>query len=353
MTAKPMAEAGGASASPVSRPRRGLFGGGLMRRQDGDPGTALNYFLFGLNGVNSMRDNRREDEVLRMARQERELEMKDRDVQGQARQAAYGALPENLRALGPILTPEALSRAVMPPPPEYEIDDAGRPYTIQNGQVQYGQGQVYRRPPQSSVQAPPSGYRFTPEGDLQPIPGGPADLRQNAEGRARGDQLDSSARQLDNAISVIDQALPNVSGGTAGLWGQVTRGLGGSDAYDLNQQLEPVRAILSFENLQEMRRNSTTGGALGSIAVRELELLGSTVRSLDTAQSPEQLRAALRDTRIQLQRTRQAIANARAEVGVAPSNESGAQAPAQGNGLQGMSTQQLEEMLRRMRGDGR
>lgn len=107
MTAKPMAEAGGASASPVSRPQRRGFLGGLVRRQDGDPGTALNYFLFGLNGVNSMRDNRREDEVLRMARQERELEFKHRDQVEQA----IATLPPDQQVWAR-LNPEAFVRAL-------------------------------------------------------------------------------------------------------------------------------------------------------------------------------------------------------------------------------------------------
>lgn len=310
------------ATAPKTPARRGAFGRGWLTPERLQVIGATLQQLDGQQGaIDGALSNIDERSVAERQRQED-------DQQRKALQAAYGALPENLRPFGPILTPEALSRAVMPPPPEYEIDDAGRPYTIQNGQVQYGQGQVYRRPPQSSVPSAPSGYRVTRDGNLEPIPGGPADLRQNAEGRARGDQLDSSARQLDNAISVIDQALPNVNDGSAGLWGQVTRGVGGTAAYDLNQQLEPVRAILSFENLQEMRRNSTTGGALGSIAVRELELLGSTVRSLDTAQGPAQLRAALRDVRVQLQRTRQAIAAARADLsGSGQQQQSGQQQP--------------------------
>jgi hypothetical protein len=41
--------------------------------------------------------------------------------------------------------------------------------------------------------------------------------------------------------------------------------------------------------LQAMRDMSPTGGALGSIAVRELELLQSTLGSLDIGQSHDQL----------------------------------------------------------------
>lgn len=162
--------------------------------------------------------------------------------------------------------------------------------------------------------APPAGYRFTPDGNLEAIPGGPADVRATAEGRARIGQMDSSARSLQNALSAIDDAERLVSGTSTGFMGQITRGVGGTSAYNLNQALEPVRAILSFETLAEMRRNSATGGALGSIAVRELELLGNTMRSLDTAQSEPQVRAALRTTRSQLERTLRAIEAARNEM---------------------------------------
>lgn len=164
---------------------------------------------------------------------------------------------------------------------------------------------------------PPAGYTGTPE-ELRPIRGGPADIRQTAEGRARIAQADSSIRQLENAVSVLGEALPQVDWDSTGMVGQVMRGVGGSDAYNLNQALEPVRAILSFESLQEMRRNSTTGGALGSIAVRELELLGNTVRSLDTAQSTPQMRRAIEATRAQLSRTLQALRAAKQEMEAGP-----------------------------------
>lgn len=179
--------------------------------------------------------------------------------------------------------------------------------------------------PNAGGPAPPSGYRPTADGALEAIPGGPADVRATAEGRSRMGQMESSARSLQNAISALDDAERLVNGNSTGFVGQLTRGVGGTRAYNLNQALEPVRAILSFETLAEMRRNSATGGALGSIAVRELELLGNTMRSLDTAQSEQQVRSALNTTRSQLQRTLQAIEAARAEM-----QGGGQQAPAGG-----------------------
>lgn len=206
----------------------------------------------------------------------------------------------------------------------------------------------YRASSSSSV---PSGYEPDPTtGGLRPIQGGPADMRQTAEGQARADRLASSERQLETGISALNQVLGfeagnlnadatpaantgAISGGTSGIWANRTREWGlNQGAVDLDRALEPVRAILSFENLAEMRRNSATGGALGSIAVRELELLSSTVRSLATDQRPEQLRANVSEVRRQLIRTQQAVAAARAEYESggqteAPSTNDGTGAP--------------------------
>lgn len=192
------------------------------------------------------------------------------------------------------------------------------PYELGGVQVQRNERDNQVRsignPPSAMIYQPPPGYRGTPETGLEAIPGGPADLRATAEGRAHAQAMDSSIRQLDNAVNVLND-LSSIQNNATGFVGGLTRGIPGTAAYDLNQSLEPVRAILSFENLQEMRRNSTTGGALGSIAVRELELLGNTVRSLDTAQSPQQLASAIRETRSQLTRALRALQNARQEYG--------------------------------------
>lgn len=191
--------------------------------------------------------------------------------------------------------------------------------------------------PQSDMPRPPAGYRPTPTGDLEAIPGGPADLRQTAEGRSRLAQMEASERSLQTALAALDQADAvlgrnndwwNPLDDSTGIQGQALRGIGGTNARDLDQALEPVRAILSFETLAEMRRNSATGGALGSIAVRELELLGNTMASLDTAQSAGQVRQAMTNVRTRLQSTVAAIQAARDEMGGGEQ----AQAPATNDG---------------------
>jgi hypothetical protein len=64
----------------------------------------------------------------------------------------------------------------------------------------------------------------------------------------------------------------------------------GSNAADMQANLDTLTADAAFSSLQTMRDNSKTGGALGAISERELTLLGAAQRSLAASQSPEQLK---------------------------------------------------------------
>lgn len=321
--------AAGGSATPGSA--GGGWRGAFMRKNLPRTLQIIGAAMQDINGSGNLaafQGNEAEQQRQAAIEMARSREGKLEDQQQGYFDQAIGSLPAEQQPWAR-LAPDAAARSVFArqAQPDYELDANGRPYTIQGGQVQYGQGQVAVQRP-GTDRAPPAGYQWTPEGNLQAIQGGPADIRATTEGRMRLQQTDSSIRQLDNAISSLPD---NINNSAAGFWGGMTRSVPGSSAYDLNQTLEPVRAILSFENLQEMRRNSATGGALGSIAVRELELLGNTVRSLDTAQSPSQLAGNIREVRRQLTRTRDALAAARAEMQQGP-EEQQQQAPAEGGG---------------------
>jgi hypothetical protein len=62
---------------------------------------------------------------------------------------------------------------------------------------------------------------------------------------------------------------------------------------NLSARIDQLKADVAFERLQQMREESPTGGALGNVSNVELNLLQSTLGSLDTIQDPEQLREAL------------------------------------------------------------
>jgi hypothetical protein len=51
------------------------------------------------------------------------------------------------------------------------------------------------------------------------------------------------------------------------------KNLPGTDAFQIEKELQAIKAYAGFKTLQDMRESSPTGGALGSVAVPELELL--------------------------------------------------------------------------------
>jgi hypothetical protein len=75
---------------------------------------------------------------------------------------------------------------------------------------------------------------------------------------------------------------------TTGLLGSATARIAGTPAADLAANLDTLQAAAGFEKLQEMRDNSPTGGALGSVTERELALLQATWGSISQSQSKEQ-----------------------------------------------------------------
>jgi|14BtaG_2_1085337.scaffolds.fasta_scaffold05680_2 hypothetical protein len=96
------------------------------------------------------------------------------------------------------------------------------------------------------------------------------------------------------AINAIDSAIEKSKGFFAtGITGQALQGFAGTDARDLAQAISTVEAAVGFDRLQEMRDSSKTGGALGAINTKELELLSNSLGSLDPLQKPETLRKNL------------------------------------------------------------
>ena len=100
-----------------------------------------------------------------------------------------------------------------------------------------------------------------------------------------------------NVISQIDEALNMISPYTTGFLGTVAGFIPGTPAKDLQKAIETIKANIGFSELQAMREASKTGGALGQVAVQELNALQSTLGSLDTTQSPEALYKNLQDIR--------------------------------------------------------
>lgn len=146
----------------------------------------------------------------------------------------------------------------------------------------------------SDTSKPPPGYRWRNDGGLEAIPGGPADEKATMAGEKTEQRRQGAVLQADRMITSADEALKQMDRWwTTGASGAVMSKLPGSDANDLRATLGTIKANLGFSELQAMREASPTGGALGSVAVQELQALQSTVASLDTNQSEAQLKGNL------------------------------------------------------------
>jgi len=80
---------------------------------------------------------------------------------------------------------------------------------------------------------------------------------------------------------------------TTGFVGAMMRGVPATRAYDAAALTSTVEANLAFDALQAMREASKTGGALGAVSERELDLLRSEVANLDLNQSSDRVLASL------------------------------------------------------------
>ena len=68
----------------------------------------------------------------------------------------------------------------------------------------------------------------------------------------------------------------------------------GSKANQFSKSLDTIKANIGFKTLQDMREASPTGGALGQVAVKELDMLQATLGSLDTSLGPEKILESLK-----------------------------------------------------------
>lgn len=96
-------------------------------------------------------------------------------------------------------------------------------------------------------------------------------------------------RRARDSVSAIDDATKRTNWFRTGLVGGLTANLPGSPAYNLDRDLDTLKARTAFDELAAMRRASPTGGALGAISDRELSLLQASEANLDVGQGERQI----------------------------------------------------------------
>lgn len=142
----------------------------------------------------------------------------------------------------------------------------------------------------------PEGERWKSDGTLEIIPGGKAEAKENKEKIL----VEGVKKQVGTVVGKVDEALPQVSNWTAGL-GSLLEKIPGTPARDLAGSVDTIKANIGFKELADMRAASPTGGALGQVAVKELEFLQAAIAALDTGQSPAVLRRNLNQVKTHYQ----------------------------------------------------
>lgn len=166
--------------------------------------------------------------------------------------------------------------------------------------------------------APETSYtqQFDAEGRLFYIPNKPGTPVLDAQGRpttefvpakqgtakkAEAARTEAVQQTAKTVLSKVDSALGKVSSWTTGLGG-LLQYLPETEARSLQSDIKTIQANLGFAELAKMREQSPTGGALGQVAVKEIEFLQSTVANLDQLQDAPSLRKALKEIRASYER---------------------------------------------------
>jgi hypothetical protein len=294
------------NAGNTGQPRRGLLGavGGAQGLLQNPATMDLGLALLANSGYSSRR--RGFGEILgtsmlqsrQMAAEAAQQKLREQYMQAQIQAMnAPGAAPQRRIVRGPDgldyyedgtrVLPNVQAPAAMPKPRESRTVNVGNMMRTEEFNPETGRWEVIA-----------GEYRPDPtKPGVEVEPGSARDLENKAAAEKAKAAAQSRILKARSVISTVDRAINSINAKTAGAGGALMRNLPGTGAVDLASDIETITANLSFDELANMRAQSTSGGALGAIAVRELDLLGSTVASLKQEQSPPRLRENMQKIR--------------------------------------------------------
>jgi len=123
-------------------------------------------------------------------------------------------------------------------------------------------------------------------------------------------QVSSVTEKTRMLNDLIDQAKGQADFFTTGLIGAGMKKIPGTDAYDLFNTLDTIRANIGFDKLQQLRDESPTGGALGQVSERENTLLQAVWGALEQSQSKAQFLSNLERVKRQVKQSWDRVARA-------------------------------------------
>ena len=110
--------------------------------------------------------------------------------------------------------------------------------------------------------------------------------------QAQTDAIDLSGT-VNKLLTTISNNKDTIIGDPQGLFGMVAQFFPKTEARTMSNQLQRIKANVSFKELQKMRNNSPTGGALGQVSNMENKLLQATNGVFDQFEDPAELEQRL------------------------------------------------------------
>jgi hypothetical protein len=133
------------------------------------------------------------------------------------------------------------------------------------------------------------------------------DMKVAADAKKEALRTEQNLSKADLVIGKVGEALDKTGFSTSGFTGKVLSNIAGTPAYDLDKTIDTIKANIGFNELAAMREASPTGGALGQIAVRELDFLQAALGSLDVGQSEKQQRENLQAVKTHYENWKRAV----------------------------------------------
>jgi len=113
--------------------------------------------------------------------------------------------------------------------------------------------------------------------------------------------------QTKDALDLTNNLIGRVGLATTGVGGWASRNIPGTPAFDF---LQDVKALQSRLGLDELRTLKDAGGTLGQVSNFELQTLQASIASLETAQSPAQIKENLEKIKNVMRRSTNLYLNA-------------------------------------------
>jgi hypothetical protein len=150
-------------------------------------------------------------------------------------------------------------------------------------------------PGQPNIGTIPPGYQAVPNENgswvMSPIPGSPAEQEALAAEEKAVNREVIQATRGDIVIQDIDRIFEIVESSNVpvtGFMGAMLQSVPGTSAANVNALLGGIKSVIAFDTIQQMRDNSPTGGALGTVSNLEINRLESAYGNLEQSQSKDQ-----------------------------------------------------------------